>query len=88
MPGEGWKRPTRFSPPPIHSGSAASFWKPPRSRPYSAAAAPAAAIAPAEVPPTFAKRYVRASSQSACGYTTPLVMPPFITTSQERVGSE
>ena len=67
VPGCGWKSRKRFSPAPIHAGSAASFSNPPRSRPCSAAAAPAAAMAPAEVPPTFANRYVRASSQSACG---------------------
>ncbi len=65
--GCGWKRRKRLSPPPIHAGRPASFSKPPWSRPCSAAAAPAAAIAPADVPPTFANRKVRASSQSAWG---------------------
>jgi hypothetical protein len=48
----------------------------------SAAAATAAAIAPADVPPMFlsVKRY--AMRKMADGYTIPLVTPPFITMSQ------
>jgi hypothetical protein len=34
----------------------------------------------------FLKRNAFDSSYTASGYTTPLVMPPFITTSQRRVG--
>jgi hypothetical protein len=45
-------------------------------------------MAPAEAPPTFLKRYVWAISHTASGYTTPLVIPPFITMSQLRVGFE
>jgi hypothetical protein len=53
-----------------------------RRSPSAAAAATAAAIAPAEVPPMFLKRYSRASDSTALGYTIPLVMPPFMTRSQ------
>ena len=56
--------------------------------PYSAAAVTAAAIAPAEVPPMFLKEYVFDNSTTAAGYTTPLVMPPFITMSQYLDGEE
>src|ERR1700681_2308767 len=62
----------------------ASVSKPPHSRPYSAAATNAAAIAPAEEPPTLRNRYRRARCVAARGYTTPLVMPPFITMSHSR----
>jgi hypothetical protein len=47
----------------------------------SAAAHAAAAMAPADVPPMFLKRYLFDSSAISLGYTTPLVMPPFITRS-------
>ena len=66
---------------PISSGNAASRLKPPSSRPHSAAATMHAAMAPADEPPMFTNLRVRASSHAASGYTTPLVMPPFITRS-------
>ena len=41
-------------------------------------------MAPAEVPPMLIKRKRPARFVMACGYTTPLVMPPFMTMSQVR----
>ena len=66
---------------PIWSGSAASRLNPPVSRPHSAVATMHAAIAPADDPPMFTNLWVRASSHAANGYTTPLVIPPFMTRS-------
>lgn len=64
---------------PSKSGSSSSLSKPfasPRRRRNSAAAQPAAAIAPAELPPMHLKRYFFESPAISFGYTTPLVMPP------------
>jgi len=59
-------------------------FEPSYARRRSAAAVRLAAIAPADVPPTFLKTNVLAISQTAAGYTIPLVIPPFITMSQNR----
>jgi hypothetical protein len=44
-------------------------------------------MAPAEAPPMLRNRYDRAISHTANGYTTPLVIPPFMTMSQHCVGA-
>src|SRR5215213_5320772 len=78
--GSGWNFDN--SEPAISSGIVAMRSYPPVARPNSAAAVIAAASAPADVPPILFSRYFLASSTTASGYTTPLVIPPFITTSQ------
>jgi hypothetical protein len=45
-----------------------------------------AAIAPADAPPRRRNRYRLASWQAVSGYTTPLVMPPFMIKSQSASG--
>jgi hypothetical protein len=68
--GVGWNKP-RSTPGAARSAAASSSlcMPPPFSlwRPYSAAAQNAAAIAPAELPPTFAKRYLVASRVTMLG---------------------
>ena len=91
--GSGWKRSkSRECLPsgrwPRNSGSRASSAKPypgfVRSveRRNSAAAAPAAAMAPADVPPMLRNRYCVDKRATAVGKTMPDVMPPFMTRSQ------
>jgi len=48
------------------------------SRPNSAAAANAAAMAPDDAPPMFRKEYLSLRRRMADGYTIPLVIPPFM----------
>ena len=68
----GWNSRNSVEPPAadgavMSRGSCSSCSKPPLARPSSAAAATAAAIAPADAPPTERSRYTLASSHTAWG---------------------
>jgi hypothetical protein len=82
---DGWNRPSMkcgLVSSALTSSSVSNASAAPCSRRlYSQAAAITAAIAPADAPPTLRKTYFSLRRLIAAGYTTPLVIPPFMTRS-------